>query len=1075
MALGTPSEIRLMRNADIFGDQIVFQYAADLWIMDRKDGIARRLTSHPGVEGRPRFSADGTQIAFSGTYDGNADLFVVSSKGGEPKRLTFMGTPEIPLDWTPDGRIAFTSQFGSKSDRILGMHTIGVNGGVPTRTALEEVFDASFSPDGKQVAFNRNNSHTFNWRRYRGGTQGKISFYDFEANRYWEIPSKRENRWQPMWVGDSVYYIGDKDFGTRNLFRWDTKTNRETRLTNFRDADIKNPQNDGKTIIWDRNGVLETFDIATGQVTSVKAFIGSDFLAARPRLVNLGNAISGIGLGPSGARIAVEARGDIFSVPARSGETRNLTKSQGVRERAPQWSPDGRVISYLSDRSGEVQLVTQPQMGGEETTHKVDPLIQNYVWSPDGKTISYQTRDGKLMLLNPVTGAQTEVMRQKWQSGTAYDWSPDSEWIVYTKIQDNLQGAIFIYNVATKESKRVTEGYFDDGQVTWDQNGRFIYFISGRVFQINPGTFELMMNMGDSQRVYYIALDKDTANPMATPGDEEPVTEEPKPAAPSGGSAAQAAAGSVPPAAAATPAAGSAPAAPAAPAKPKIKIDFDGIEQRITALPWPAGSYPFVLGVNNGVLTYAGGVLQLWSWQARQPLPIYQGPLLGLSFNAKRNRMAVNTGQGISILAVAPGQDPNAGRVNTSQVEMMWDPQAEWKQIYWEAWRFQRDVFYDPKMLGLDWNAIGKQYAEWLPYVKHRSDLNYLLGNMVGELGTGHAYVSGGDMGDMGRPVPVGHLGADYRVVGNNVQFAKIYPGLQFEEGRRGPLGELGVNVKEGDFLLEIDGERVSRTVDPHSLLQGKVGRTVTLTVNSTSSLTGARKVRVRPVGSESELRYISWVEGNRAYVNKKSNGQIGYLHVPDTSIGGIIEFIKGFYSQTDKKAWIIDERYNGGGSIPTFFVEFLRREVEAAMKARDWADIKFPPGNFDGPKAMLINEYAGSGGDMLPWLFRQSKLGPLIGTRTWGGLVGIQGGAPLVDGGNVTSPGFGIYDPYKGEWIAENVGIDPDIEVDARPDLVARGLDPQLDRAIEHLQGELRKPQKQFRQPAFPRPRPGQ
>lgn len=1065
-----------MRTPDVHGDKIVFSYAADLWILEGDSGVARRLTSHPGGESLPRFSPDGSMIAFNASYDGNPDVYVIPTAGGEPRRLTFMGTGEAVLDWTPDGKsIAFQSAFGNHTNRTSRMWMVPVEGGIPTPTVVRQVEDLSFSPDGKSVAYNRSGAQYFWWRRYRGGTQGRISIHNLETNTYREIPVRRENNYMPMWVGNSIFYISDRDFGTLNLFRTDLTNNRTTRITEYKDADIRVPATDGKTIIWERDGFLEHFDIASGKVTRVRASIPSDFPALRPRLLNVGGQINGMSLSPTGVRLAVDARGDVFSVPARNGDTRNLTNTQGVREWQPSWSPDGRLIAYLSDASGEVELHTRPQMGGEATRHRVDKLIQLYRWAPDGKSISYQTKDGRLILHDVATGNETLVARNVWQSGISYDFSPDSQWIAYNLINDNLQASLYLYNVQTKKSTKITEGYYSDESVTFDLNGKYLYFISGRTFQPTGGAYEFMMNMAPGSRIYAIPLDDEMTNPLIPAGDEEPMQETPaaRPAAPAGAQPAAAAQAGAAPAATVPPASGEqAPAAPAV--KPPMPIDIEGMAERALPLPWPAGSYAFIAGVNGGVLTYTEGTLFLWNWQARQSIPLYQGPLLGLTFNEKRTRMAINTGQGISIMAVAPGQDPNAGRVNTAGVEMVWDPRAEWRQIFWEAWRFQRDTFYDPKMLGLDWKAIGDRYAQYLPHVNHRNDLNHVFGLMIGELGTGHAYVGGGDMGDMGRPINVGHLGADFEVVGNNVRFAKIFRGLNFEEGRRGPLGDVGLNVKEGDFLLEIDGNRVSRSADPHQFLQGKAGRVVTLTVNSTPTLTGARKIRVRPVASETELRYISWVEANRKYVEQKSNGRIGYLHVPDTSMPGVIEFIKGFYAQVDKDAWIIDERYNGGGMIPTFFVEFLQREVVSKMRARDWKDIGFPTGRLDGPKAMLINEYAGSGGDMLPWLFREAKLGPLIGMRTWGGLVGIQGSAPLVDGGFFTSPGFGIYDPKAGKWIAENEGVEPDIEVDARPDLVAQGKDPQLDRAIEHLMGELRKPRRQMRQPDFPRPTPG-
>lgn len=1045
---GTPTEMRLLRNADIYGDTIVFNYASDLWVMDRKDGQARRLTSSLANETYARFSPDGKRIAFSGNYDGNVDVYVIDTDGGEPKRLTFNGSPDLVLDWTPDGKIAYRTPFNSPTQRTASLWIVDPKGGQGTKTVVDEVADLSYSSDGGTIAYNRNNSHQFNWRRYRGGTQGRIAFYNFAKNTYEEIPSKLENRWQPQWIGNSVYYIGDKDFGTRNMWKYDIASNRESRITDFKDADIKNPAGDDKTLIWERNGYLETLDLASGKVEKVKAFIGSDFVPSRPQLRNFGNQVANFGISPTGARLAVEARGEIFSVPARTGETRNLVNAPASRERMPEWSPDGKVISYISDVSGENQLYTRPQMGGAAKLHRVSNQINGYSWSPDGKYFGYTTQDFKLIIHEVATGKESLVAESEYQTNMSWDWAPHSDWIVYSCALPNLQGAVYMYNVAGNKSTKITEGYYSDNRVTFDQNGKYVYFTSVRTFAPLSGAFEFMMNMADGERVYAIALSKDAANPMLQPGDEEPTGDAP---AAGGG------------------------AAPATDAPKGTRVDLDGIEDRVIPLQLGAGTYPLILGLNNGVLIYNDGVLGMWSWAARQFLPIYQGAISGINLNAKRNKVAINTGQFISLMNVAPGQEAASGRVNMAGVEYQWDPKAEWKQMFGEVWRWERDVFYDPKLLGLDWNAIGKQYEAMLPYVRHRSDLNYVFSLMIGELGTGHAYVSGGEMGPGGPNVPVGQLGADFEVVGNNVRFKKIYKGLSFEEGRRGPLGELGVNVKDGDYLLEIDGARVDRDTDPESLLQGKVGRTVVLTVNSSPAMAGARKVRVRPIASESELRYITWVESNRAYVAKQSGGRIGYLHVPDTSMPGVIEFIKGFYSQIDKDAWVIDERFNGGGMIPTFFIEFLQREVMAGFKARDTKPIFFPTGNLTGPKAMLINEHAGSGGDMFPWLFKEHKLGPLIGMRTWGGLVGIQGGVPLVDGGQVTAPGFGIYDPFKGAWVAENTGISPDIQVDNRPDQLAKGLDPQLDRALAYLAEELKKARKPLKVPPFPTAKPGQ
>lgn len=1060
--IGQSADMRLIRNPDIHGNQIIFQYAADLWTMDRGDGFARRLTTHPGQEGAARFSPDGKWIAFTASYDGNPDVYVMPSEGGEPKRLTFSGDPEVVLDWTPDGKIGFKTTSQAGYFVMPGLWTVDPKGGIPTPTPVKEIGDGSFSPSGDMVAYNRNTSHLFNWRRYRGGTQGRIGFFDLKKKSYSEIPSGRENRWQPQWIGDKVYYISDKDFGTRNLFEWDVDAKRERRVTDFRDADIRNPGGDTKSIVFERNGSLEVFDIASGKVAKISARAVSDFPNSRPRLRNLSGAISNFALSPSGVRVAAEARGEIFSVPVNNGETRNLTNTPGVRERAPSWSPDGQTIAYLSDADGERGVYTMGQRGGDVKKLKLKAVhdVLGMEWMPDSKGLVLQTRAGALVHYDVSSSTETVIAQNEWQATPIFDISHDGTWIAYTTTGDNLQSSLNLFHVPTKKSTKVTDGYFNDNSVSFDLTGKYLYFVSGRTFIPSLGAFEISLNFQPGDRVYMLPLTTDLTNPLVnTDNDDEPLPKpEEKPAA----------AAEPPPASAATPPA--ATATPPAKDEPKgMKIDLEGLADRAIPLPWPPGSYPFIMGTQNGVATLVGGSIQWFSLAARQSIPLYQGPLAGFAVNAKRNKVVLNTGAGLAIMDLRPGSQPRP--ISTANVEVMWDPKAEYRQILREAWLHQKHVFYDPNMLGLNWDAVWKQYEAQLPYIHHRADLNYLIGQMIGELGTGHAYVQGGEMGDMGRPVPVGALGADYEVVGNRVRFARVFRGLNFDEAARSPLGAPGVNVKAGDYLLEIDGKAVTGDIDPHMHLVNKVGKNVVLTVNSTPTLTGARKVTVQPIFNESELRYMTWVEENRAKVAKATNGKVGYLHVPDTSFEGMIGFIRGYYSQMDKEAWIIDERFNGGGFIPTFFIEFLQRQVVAKMKNRDFKDIAFPVGALEGPKVMLVNEYAGSGGDMLPWLFKNQGLGKLIGKRTWGGLVGIQGGVQLIDGGNVTSPGFGIYDPVKGQWIAENTGVDPDIDVDARPDLIAQGQDPQLDRAIEEIKKEMaRNRGRDFKEPAFPR-----
>jgi len=1036
------SEMRLMRFPDIYGDQVVFTYASDLWIASRNGGLARRLTSHPGTEANAKFSPDGKWVAFTGSYDGNPDVYVVSVEGGEPKRLTFEPDADIMADWTPDGRIAYVSGQNTPGSFTSGLRIVSPQGGLPTETKLLEVADVAFSPDGAKVAFDRNNSHTFNWRRYRGGTQGRIGFSDLNASTYTEIPSGRENRWNPMWVGDDVYYICDKTQGTRNLWVYDTKTKKESQVTKFDDADIKWPNTDGKSIVFEKNGYLMTYDIASKAISTLHPTVKGDLLSARPTLRNLAPMIRTVALSPSGARVAVEARGEIFSLPAKNGDTRNLTGgTSGVKESSPTWSPDGKTIAYLSDQSGEVQIMLQPQMGGEAKPLKTDPShrITSFRYSPDGKKITYTTVTNDLVVFDLATEKGDVVYTGQFNNAENYDWSPNNEWIVYVNAGANQFGAIWMYNVAEKKSTKITEGYYNDSTATFDLNGKYVYFISSRTFIPTPGDFEFGLQMENSQRVYMMPLEADAPNPFLPKLDEEPTgdaqkPEEKKDPAP-------------------------------------MKVDLAGMASRTLPLPWGPGSYQAVIGADNGVFVITGGALKKFDFDSRQPQDILGAGFTSLDFNAKRTKLAyAGPGGLVGISDVRPGIEVGVGRVNTSDVQAVINPREEWKQIFWEAWRWERDKYYDKNMLGLDWKAIGQQYAAYLPFVAHRADLNYVLGLMIGELGTGHAYVGGGDMGAGAAPVPVGALGADYEAANGKIRFKKIYRGLNFETERRGPLGAPGINVKDGDYLLAIDGKPLDANTSPHSLLVGRAGKWVNLLVNDKPTNDGARTVRVQTIADEGSLRYIEWVEGNRRKVAELSGGRIGYMHVPDTSQPGMIEFTKGYYSQSDKDALIVDERFNGGGMIPTFFTEKLSRRYETALRQRNGGDVGFPTQSIDGPKCMLINEYAGSGGDLFPWLFRFNKLGPLIGTRTWGGLVGIAGSAPLIDGGFLTSPEFGLYDLVEGKWIAENTGIDPDIQVDARPDAIAKGEDPQLAKAVEYLMGELKKGKRQTKRPDFPK-----
>ncbi|CAN5674245.1 S41 family peptidase [soil metagenome] len=1054
---------RLMRFPTIKGDTVVFSYGGDLWVAQVGGGLARRLTSSTAVEGRPKISNDGKWVAFTGNYEGNNDVYVIPIEGGEPKRLTFDPENENVLGWTPDGKIAYGSTAGNPFlNRQQRLWYVKPTGGLPIRTQLAEVAELSFF-DSNRVAMTRVNSYGFNWRRYRGGTQGRIGFYDFAKNEYKEVPTGREQNYFPMVVGKSVYYISDKAQGTLNLWRYDTEGGKQTQVTKYTDADIRYPSSDGKSIVWERDGYLWKFDIASGEAVKLSPTLAAENLSARPYLRNLQSWVTSVDISPSGARVALEARGEIFTAPAKQGDVRNITDTSGQRERYPSWSPDGGKIAYISDATGNYELYTKPATGGEATkwTSANGTPFRGVQWTPDGKKILMGTEVNELYIFDTVAKTLKMVVKGSYGLG-GYEASPDSAWIAYLDAGANGMQALKLYEVATGKTTQVSEGRFNDSDVTWDLSGKYLYLASQRTFTPGFGIYEASLKVEDATRIYVLPLAKDTPDPLVTGNDEEPVREEGVSGSPSDTPPASA---TPPPMPRQRPTGGEGPR-PGPPSPAPVKIDFDGLADRLLPLPLPAANYSSLAGTRDGVIYRNGITLYQFNLASREPVPVLSPALGGVAFNYARTKMAVYDGRGLSVLDVRPGNPPGAGRVELTGLEMVVKPREEWKQMFWETWRWTRDHYYDSKLRGLNWKAVGDRYAAYLPYVNQRSDLSYVLGLMIGELGTGHSYVQGGDFGPMPTPIPVGNLGVDYEASGDHVRLKKIYRGESYDESRRGPLAEPGVDAREGDYLLEIDGHPVSPDVHPASLLQNKVGRYVTLTLNSTPTTTGARKVRVRPISNETQLRYADFVEANRQYVLKKSGGRIGYMHIQNTAFEGSQDFIRGYYSQTDKDAVIVDERWNGGGYIQPWFVSTLARHYQAGIQQRTAPGDAFDEVAIEGPKAMLINGYAGSGGDFFPWMFRHNNLGPLIGKRTWGGLVGIGAGAPLVDGGSVTAPEFSIFDLDTGHIIAENTGIDPDIDVDWTPDLAAKGIDPQLDKAIQVLMEKLAKmPKKTPRQ----------
>lgn len=1046
-------EMRLLRYPTIHGDSVVFTYASDLWVADRRGGAARRLTTHPGEERRARVSPDGSLIAFVASYDGNADVYVIPIEGGAPRRLTYDPDGEGVAGWTPDGKIAYTSTAGNFTMRQRRLWLIDPQGGLPRETPLSEFSDGSFFSDGKRVAYNRTGTHAQNWRRYRGGNVGRISLYDFDTNTYTELPSKGENSWFPMVVGNSIYYASDRNQGTVNLYRHDLSTKKDTQLTKYADVDVKWPSTDGKTIVYEHDGYLHAHDIATGKDERLTFKVRGDEISARPYMLKTGKLISSFALSPGGSRVVAEARGEIFNINAVGDDVRNLTATPGVRERRPRWSPDGKTVAYLSDASGEFQLVAQPASGGEvkQLSNHTGHSMRGFAWSPDGTRLAYWTDDYKLFLLNPETRESKEVFKAEYQGGMAFDWSPDGRWIAYVVRGKTGFGSIYMYEQATGKTTRITDGMYDDDNVQFDLSGKYLYFTSARTFRPTAGRFEASLKVENADRIYLIPLAKSLGNPLFPKTEDEGAAVADKGEGKSEDKSA-----------------GKTEKADAAPAQ--AVVDLDGMAERAVVLPVPAGEAGLLIGAKNGVYHYSQGKLRKFDLNSKQTASIYEGPEIEIQFNPDLSKFAYFADGALGVVEAKPNVKPGDGKVETRGVEALVDPRAEWRQMFWEAWRFEQDNFFREDLWGLDWKAIGKHYEQYLPFVNHRQDLYYVLGLMLSELGTSHAYVyeSAEEPGSTDRAASAAMLGADYERQGQWVRFKQIYPGTLTQDSLRGPLGEPGLNVKAGDYLLEIDGRPVNAGVHPNSLLINKANRVVKLTVNDKPGMEGARKILVRPVAGESQIRYYEWAEQNRRKVAQMSGGRIGYIHYPDTAQGGQVAFIRGYYAQTDKDAIIFDGRFNSGGSPQPMVIPTLARRWQTVVRARNWQGSSEVQA-INGPKVMLINGYAGSGGDLTPWMFRDLNMGMLVGTRTLGALVGIAEFRELMDGSQVSAPGYTRFDPRTGDWIAENRGVEPDIEVDARPDLTVGGHDPQLEKAVHYLSEQLKKNQPAIASPKLP------
>jgi tricorn protease len=1056
-------EARLLRFPTIHGQRLVFCYAGDLYSVAATGGIARRLTSHPGYEMFPHFSPDGKWIAFTGQYDGNTEIYVIPADGGEPRRLTYtatlgrddvsdrMGPNNIVLGWKHDGKhILFRSRMHSFNDFIGQLYTVPLEGGLAEPLPLPRGGFASYSPDDSKLAYNRVFREFRTWKRYRGGMADDVWIHDFTTKKTENLTANPAQDIMPMWHGERIYYLSDRDPSRRmNLFVNDLADHTTRQLTKFTDFDIKFPALGDKAIVFENGGWIYRFDLAAEQCEKVPIRILEDRAAARSELASVSKNVTNYEISPDGKRALFGARGDVFTVPVKNGRTRNLTNTPGVHERNSKWSPDGKLIAFVSDASGEdeIWLVAPDGTGLRQLTSGGDTYKYEIHWSPDSKKILWSDKKLRLQYVEVESKVVKPIAQAKvWEIHDAV-WSPDSRWVAYSQEERDGMDRVSLFSLEQGKTYSVTEGWYTSTHPAFSGDGKYLFFVSKRDFHPIYSETEWNHAYRDMARIYLVTLDKSTLSPFRPRSDEisEPAKKEEKKKEES------------------------------KPKEPTLKVDTDGLSDRVLQLPIQAANYRNLASVGGAIYYIRHGskdgkpALQLYDLAARKETAL--GSVSGFEISADRKKMLVSQDGKYGILDLPKGPVSISEPLNLSGMEMQLDHHKEWRQIFNECWRQMRDFFYDPTMHGVDWKAMRAKYEPLVPHVNHRADLTYVIGEMIGELNAGHAYVGGGDMPHPQR-IPTGLLGARLRRHSSGYfQIVKILRGESWDPKLRSPLAELGLNVMDGDFLLAINGQPVNEMKTPYEVLVNQAGKQVVLKVNSEPKEKGSREIVVVPIDNEGDLYYHEWVSDNIRKVSKATDGKVGYVHVPDMQARGLSQFNRYFYPQTHKKALIIDMRGNGGGNVSPMLIERLRREIAMIDIARNSVPDTDPGAMLYGPKVCLLNEFSASDGDLFPYRFRQHKLGKLIGKRSWGGVVGIRGSLPLLDGGYLNRPEFSRYDVDGKSWIIEGVGVPPDIEVDNDPAREYAGIDEQLNRAIKEVLEELKTKEKDL-PPAPPYPK---
>jgi tricorn protease len=1066
-----PEDTRLLEQPAISQDHIAFIYAHDLWVADLDGTNPRRLTVDEGNESSPGFSPDGKLIAFSAEYDGNTDVFIVPVEGGIPTRLTWHPAGDYARGFTPDGKsVLFLSQRATFTGGLAQLFTVPLEGGHPQQLEIPSAYHACYSPDGQYLVYTPYPDAFREWKHYRGGRISTLWIYSFADHSVTEIPKPPGgcNDVDPMWTGDVIYFLSDRE-GEFNLFAYDVNTKKVSQLTRFDDFPMINASHHGNRIIFERAGYLHRFNLPDNSTEKITVGVAADLLELRSRYVKGNNYIRSAHISPSGERAVFDFRGEIITVPAEKGDPRNLTRTRGVHEKYPAWSPDGKHVAYFSDASGEYALHIKSQDGkGEARSIALTGtgFYADLEWSPDSKKICYTDNGRNFYVMDVASGSVTRIDTDEIYGPGAFrqffgDWSSDSRWIVYSRLNKTNFHQVFLYSVDGKRSTALSDGMSDAVEPVFDPGGKYLYFFASTNAGPVVNWFDLSsLDMEMTRNIYLVTLRKDIRSPFAKESDEAKISENgeeeegnkkeekeeagKQKKAKDGGDEEK---------------------------EELLVIDLEGLQNRIVDVPVKSGEYYGLGSAKEDELLYLvnqDGKRMMHKYDIKKQKDEEVAEMDGYILSADGTKMLYRKNGSWGIADAGAKPDPEKGMLNTGNIEVKIDPTTEWPQIFDEAWRINRDYFYDPGMQGADWPAMKEKYARFLPDLACRSDLNRVIQWMCSELSVGHHRVGGGETLEEPERVGGGLLGADYSIENNRYRIKKVFEGLNWNPDLRSPLTEPGLNVKPGDYILAVNGEQLTGDENIYKLFENTSGKIVELTVGPDPGGSGSRDIQVVPVGNEYALRNRDWVEGNLKKVEEATDGQVAYVYVPNTAGAGHEYFKRYFFPQADRKAIIVDERFNGGGLVADYYIDILSRRYQSHWTMRYTHDIKTPTASIQGPKVMLINELAGSGGDMLPWMFRKFELGKLVGKRTWGGLVGTLGFPELMDGGYVTAPNLAIW--TKDGFVVENVGVPPDIEVEQTPALVIQGHDPQLEKAIEVVMEALREnPPEEPVRPPYP------